>query len=94
MTLNGLKLDPVSERSTVGGVAVSLSRSEFDLLYTLASSPGDVLPPRELEPQGRDGSRIDITIHRLRRKLGRCPDGEDLIRTVRGQGYMLVTPGN
>ena len=92
--LEGLRLDPASERSMVGGVAVSLSRGEFDLLYTLASAPGDVISPNVLTSASGGSGPVDVTIHRLRRKLSRCPDGDRLIRTVRGKGYMLVSSGS
>ena len=35
---------------------------------------------------------VDVTVHRLRRKLGAIPQGRTLIRTVRGQGYTFVAP--
>lgn len=96
--MDGLTLDPATDRSTIVGVPVSLSRTEFDLLYALAGSPGHVVDPGSLiesafgdSPDG--GQRtVDAAIYRLRRKLSRAPAGEDLIRTVRGKGYLLVPP--
>jgi DNA-binding response OmpR family regulator len=98
ITMDGLTLDPATDRSSVVGVPVSLSRSEFNLLYALAGSPGQVVDPGSLiESAFSDapdsGQRtVDTTIYRLRRKLSRVPSGEDLIRTVRGKGYLLVPP--
>jgi DNA-binding response OmpR family regulator len=97
--MDGLTLDPATDRSSVVGVPVSLSRSEFDLLYALAGSPGQVVDPGTLIESAfgdapDSGQRtVDTTIYRLRRKLSRAPSGEDLIRTVRGKGYLLVPPG-
>jgi len=96
--MDGLTLDPATDRSSVVGVPVSLSRSEFDLLYALAGTPGQVMDPGSLiesafgdAPDG--GQRaVDATLYRLRRKLSRAPEGEDLIRTIRGKGYLLVPP--
>ena len=96
--MDGLTLDPATERSSVVGVPVSLSRSEFGLLYALAGTPGQVMDPASLiesafgdAPDG--GQRaVDATLYRLRRKLSRAPEGEDLIRTIRGKGYLLVPP--
>jgi DNA-binding winged helix-turn-helix (wHTH) protein len=96
--MDGLTLDPATDRSSVVGVPVSLSRSEFDLLYALAGTPGQVMDPGSLiesafgdSPDG--GPRaVDTTLYRLRRKLSRAPEGEDLIRTIRGKGYLLVPP--
>ena len=99
LEVQGLRLDPNSERSSVGGVALPLSRAEFDLLYILAAAPGSVVSPESLmaetrrSPSGARSNAIDVTIHRLRRKLSKCSQGKDLIRTVRGKGYMLVPPG-
>lgn len=96
--VDGLTLDPTTDRSSVVGVPVSLSRSEFDLLYALASSPGEVIDPVSLIEsafgESADGGQrtVDATIYRLRRKLSRAPSGEDLIKTVRGKGYLLVPP--
>jgi two-component system OmpR family response regulator len=35
---------------------------------------------------------IDLQVSRLRQKLASAPGGEDLILTVRGEGYVLATP--
>ncbi|MBI4220417.1 MAG: winged helix-turn-helix domain-containing protein, partial [Chloroflexi bacterium] len=76
----------------------SLSRTEFDLLYALAAREGETVATEELmrsvwssssEPAT---SALDVTVHRLRKKLGRVPGGSDLIRTVRGKGYALAIP--
>jgi two-component system OmpR family response regulator len=78
------------------GVVVSLSSGEFRLLKTLADNPNRVLSRdqllevfsnREAAPFDRT---IDVMISRLRRRLR--DDGEEpLIKTVRNEGYMLVT---
>ena len=98
--MDGLTLDPATDRSSIGGVAVSLSRSEFDLLYALAGSPGRVVDPGSLVESAFGGTSsagqktVDATIYRLRRKLSRAPAGEGLIRTVRGKGYLLDPPSH
>ena len=74
------------------GVLVSLTGGEFDLLLAFAVRPQQVLS-RELlleatkgrGAQGFDRS-IDVQLSRLRRKL----DGSELIRTVRGGGYLFA----
>lgn len=98
--LDGLTLDPATDRSSVVGTPVALSRSEFNLLYALASSPGQIVDPGSLikstfgESPDSSQRNVDSTIYRLRRKLSRAPSGEDLIKTVRGKGYLLVPPAN
>lgn len=96
--MDGLTLDPATDRSSIVGVPVSLSRSEFDLLYALAGTPGQVMDPGSLIESAfgdapDSGQRaVDATLYRLRRKLSRAPEGEDMIRTIRGKGYVLVPP--
>ena len=93
-----MSLDPASEKLVIGGVGVSLSRTEFSMLYALAKSAGNVVPPSTLidvcwdgEPAPNAGA-VDTTIYRIRRKLARTPAGKGVIRTVRGEGYMLAQP--
>ena len=93
ITLEGLMLDPLTERSHVRDVAVSLSKTEFKVLYALATTPGSALSPTAIRNASGAVSGLDVTVHRLRRKLARAPEGKNLIQTVRGKGYMLVPPG-
>jgi len=80
------------------GQEVSLTSMEFDLLRVFTEHPNQVLSRdqllnhtrnRDWEPFDRS---IDIRIARLRRKIERDPDHPQLIKTVRGAGYMYV-PG-
>jgi two-component system OmpR family response regulator len=73
------------------GVLVSLTGGEYDLLVALARNPGRVLGRDQLleltrgrAAQAFDRS-VDVQMSRLRRKLG----DPDLIKTVRGGGYLL-----
>ncbi len=98
ISLPGMTLDPLTERSVVGGVGVSLSRTEFSMLYALATSAGNVVAPSNLlsecweDGPAPNSGAIDATVYRLRRKLARAPAGKGIVRTVRGKGYMLVPP--
>jgi two-component system OmpR family response regulator len=95
----GWELD-LAARSLVGphGQAVTLTGGEFDLLSVLARHPGRVLSRDFLleQTRGREAGpfdrTIDVQIGRLRKKLE--PDTEDpqLIKSVRGAGYILVPP--
>ncbi len=71
---------------------VDLSTGEYDLLLTFLEAPQRVLSRdflldtarnRALEPFDR---AIDVQVSRLRRKIG---DSGDLIKTVRGAGYLF-----
>jgi DNA-binding response OmpR family regulator len=75
---------------------VVLTTGEFDLLSTLATHPGRVLSRDFLleATRGRDASpfdrTIDVQIGRLRRKLEDDPNNPQIIKSVRGAGYILV----
>jgi DNA-binding winged helix-turn-helix (wHTH) protein len=96
--LPGVVLDPSTDRCIIDGRAVALSRTEFELLYVLASSRGEVVSPERLlravwgSASIAPSSALDVTIHRVRKKLGRAPGGTDLVRTVRGRGYAIAVP--
>lgn len=85
-----LKLDPGALSVTCEGRAVALQRREFMLLQKLLESPGQVLSRAQLEESvygwegGVESNSLDVHIHRLRRKLY-----PDVIRTVRGVGYVI-----
>ena len=91
-----LVIDASAREVTVDGVAVELTRSEFDLLRALASRPGRVFSRYELvtRVQGFDHDGYDRTIDahvkNLRRKIGDDPRDPSVIRTVPGVGYKLA----
>ena len=90
----GWKLDLMKrELMSPAGVIVDLSTGEYDLLVTFLEAPQRVLSRdylldaarnRTLEPCDR---AIDVQVSRLRRKFG---DGGELIKTVRGAGYLFA----
>ena len=75
------------------GDDVSLTPKEFDLLVALAEDAGAVLTRSQLlrmvwDDEGwSSGKTLDVHIASLRRKLGDA----DLIETIRGVGYRMVT---
>ena len=78
------------------GEEIPITAMEFDLLQVFADHPNQVLSRdrlltltrnREWEPFDRS---IDIRIARLRKKIEADPDKPQIIRTVRGAGYMFV----
>ncbi|MCG8420537.1 MAG: response regulator transcription factor [Proteobacteria bacterium] len=77
------------------GNAVSLTRTEFDLLSYLVQNHGRAITRDELlnEVWGRDiaidGRTVDNFISSLKKKLGRQSDAGFHIRTVRGVGYRM-----
>jgi DNA-binding response OmpR family regulator len=85
-----LCLDPASKQVTLSGQAVALSGREYALLYDLLSHKNHIRSRQELESRlyawGEEvgSNTVEVYIHHLRKKLG-----ADLIRTVRGLGYVL-----
>lgn len=77
------------------GAVVALSNAEFRLLCLLLQTPRRPLKRDQLMEQGNShtmdsGERsIDLLVSRLRQKLTRTPGGFNMIKTVRGIGYML-----
>ncbi|QDT08581.1 response regulator [Planctomycetes bacterium K23_9] len=93
----GITIDPVRHRVTMDNQPVTLTRSEFQLLQSLARQPGRVFSRAELidAALGEDTlvleRTIDVHIRSLRKKLG---DGSELIETVRGVGYRFRDPSD
>ena len=85
-----LALDPAAHTVTVGGNLVNLPRREFALLQKLLESTGQVVPRDILSQtlygweEDVDSNTLEVHIHNLRKKLG-----INLIRTVRGIGYII-----
>ena len=84
-------LDPASRMVYRAGVPVTLSSREFDLLHVLMLNAGRVLSREQIEQhlyswgQEVESNAVEVHVHRLRSKLG-----SDVIRTVRGIGYVLL----
>ena len=95
----GWELDTAARRLTDShGRESALTGGEFDLLCTFVRHPGRVLSRDFLleETRGRDGGpfdrTIDVQVGRLRKKLETDPDDPQIIKSVRGAGYILVSP--
>jgi two-component system OmpR family response regulator len=91
----GYRLDLLKRRLRApSGVLVLLTSGELSLLTAFLEHPNRVLTRDQLVDFARGSDAdifdraIDVQISRLRRKLNEC-DGQDLIRTFRGAGYMF-----
>jgi DNA-binding response OmpR family regulator len=78
------------------GTDLEITAMEFDLLAAFARNPNRVLSRdrlldlahnRDSEPFDRS---IDVRITRIRRKVERDPEKPQVIKTMRGAGYMFV----
>lgn len=91
------RLDLLQRRLVAGdGRLVMLSSAEFRLLGRFVEAPNTVLSRETLLPERKatvsfDRS-IDLQISRLRQKLAGEPGGNELILTVRNEGYLLACP--
>jgi two-component system alkaline phosphatase synthesis response regulator PhoP len=91
-----LEIDLQGHRVTRGDEVIHLTRSEFDLLTTLAQHPGQTFTRVQLLDRlhgvaydGYDRS-IDAHIKNLRRKLEDDPTDPSYILTVYGVGYKFT----
>ena len=70
-----LCLDGVKERAYIGNRLINLSPTEFELLYVLAENAGQPVNQETLlrrvwsEKYQGQGNVVDVSVHRLRRKL-------------------------
>lgn len=91
-----LRIDPVNRQVTLKDKNISLSTSDFDLLWELATHAGTImdrdallLTLRGVSYDGMDRS-IDVAISRLRRKLDDSATEPFRIKTVRNKGYLFA----
>jgi two-component system OmpR family response regulator len=79
-----------------GGVVIALSGTEFRLIRIFLEHPHRVLTRDQLidlmlsRDAGPFDRAIDVQVSRLRRRLGEDGRESALIKTVRGQGYVLA----
>lgn len=94
LTYGGIELDAAAHRVRRDGRAVSLGPTEYRLLHHFLRNPErvysrqqllDIIWPHNEEVELRT---VDVLIRRLRVALG---PGDDVIRTVRSEGYSLDT---
>jgi len=85
-----LELDPSSHTILLNGQQILLPRKEFALVQKLLENIGAIITKDSLElalyswDNEVDSNALEVHIHHLRKKLG-----TDLIRTVRGVGYII-----
>lgn len=90
-----LTVDPVSRDVFLNQQNITLSTSDFDLLWELVSHAGQIMSRESLlkilrgvDYDGLDRS-VDVAISRLRRKLGDNAQEPTRIKTIRNKGYLL-----
>jgi len=91
----GLHIDAATREVVRDGEALTLTATEFELLWCLASHPRVVFSRQQLLSRvwgyeaGLDAGTSTVTVHvrRLREKIERDPSAPALITTVWGVGY-------
>ncbi|MCC7217017.1 MAG: response regulator transcription factor [Burkholderiales bacterium] len=90
LELAGLRIDPAARTVLYRGAPVELQAKEFNLLHEFALNAGRVLTREQIQQrlyawgEEVESNTVDVHIHHLRRKLA-----PELIRTVRGVGYVM-----
>jgi two-component system OmpR family response regulator/two-component system response regulator QseB len=90
LRVSGIELDPAAHSVSFLGRPVELSQREFALLQELMLNAGQVLSREQLAQrlyawgEEIESNAIEVHVHHLRRKLA-----PELLRTVRGVGYMM-----
>lgn len=90
VSCDGLRLDKARYEATLDNKPITLTLTEFNILWTLAYEPQRARTRQELVEASRGVNAnikkrtIDAHIKTLRRKLA---DHADLVETVRGVGY-------
>jgi two-component system response regulator QseB len=88
-----VRLDPAMREVRLNGEPVAVSPREFAVLEALLARPGVILSRAQLEEKlygwsdSVESNAVEVHIHALRKKLG-----AELIRNVRGVGWMVAKP--
>ena len=95
IVVGALTIDPGSRTVHVRDAEVAVTTAEFDVLYELARHAGHVVTRGQLLATLHGDSStaiersIDVLIGRLRAKLELDARNPELVRTIRGAGYLL-----
>jgi DNA-binding response OmpR family regulator len=92
-----VEIDPDAAIVRKDGTTVALTKTEFNLLRTLAERPNQVMSRAALLEQVwgydylGDSRLVDVHVRRLRSKIETDPANPTIVQTVRGLGYKLST---
>jgi DNA-binding response OmpR family regulator len=89
----GVRLDLVKRAVTFSGLPVTLTQREFALLEYFLENPGRVLTRTQIAEKiwdchfDMETNLVDVYVAKLRGKLKRANETEQLFQSVRGVGY-------
>ena len=91
LTIGPIQIDPQAHQVNLDGQPLSLTRTEFRILFELTRSKGRVLTRNQLVERAMDDTyvsdrTVDVHLASLRNKLGQA---RRFIETVRGIGYRI-----
>ncbi len=92
----GLTIDFTKREVHISGQAIELTVTEFEMLYLLASHPGQVFSRNQMLSKiwdfSYEGDTTTVTVHvrRLREKIEQNPSDPKYIKTVWGIGYKFA----
>lgn len=95
LTIGGIELNDKTKEVTLDGEAVSLTRTEFDILKLLMEHPGQVFSPNQIyetvwqdNPYGTENT-VAVHIRHLREKIEYNPAEPRFLKMVWGRGYKM-----
>jgi len=92
---SGIRVDVARREVTMHGEVLELTTTEFEILRVLVASAGRVIPRERLMAQARGPEwaayerSVDVHISHLRKKLGDTSRRPQVIKTIRGVGYLV-----
>ncbi|MBN0988434.1 response regulator transcription factor [Amphritea pacifica] len=96
LAIHGIELDCGKRQMQVSGAELELTSAEFNVLAELMRSAGTIVSKDDLTEKVLHRKltaydrAIDVHVSRVRQKLAAVLPDRELIKTVRGAGYMLV----
>lgn len=93
LSFGDICVDTLSQKVTLEGKTVNLSKKEHDIFFTLIGRLGNVVSRDEIvssiyeNPENVSSNTIDVMINTLRKKLN-----PGIITTVKTRGYMIEHP--
>ncbi|HET7433550.1 MAG TPA: response regulator transcription factor [Thermoanaerobaculia bacterium] len=96
--IGSLVVDSALQDALIDGKAAGLTQKEFRLLQMLAARAGKAVSRDYLidqlwaDEELASDKNVAVYIRRIRQKIERNPDDPELLLTVRGFGYKVISP--